>query len=204
MSYVDTRSELQGYLDPHLNVWTIPVLPGEHKMVTSESNSKDVALQTLLGSCVSACIRDVRSGCGGLNHFLLPADKSQGITATSSRYGVQAMELLINSILKTGAQKTDLEAKVFGGANVLHNLSGTSVGDKNSAFVKEYLAAEGIPVTASDLGGAKARKIFFFPSNGRVLVQNLNSASEQSTFEQEQSYQKRIPVKPKTGGVDLF
>lgn len=194
----------QGFLDPKLQMWTIPVLPGEQKVVDARDYKETVALQTLLGSCVAACIRDRESGYGGLNHFLLPNERGNGDGAASSRYGIHAMELLINSILKTGAQKPNLEAKVFGGANVLQGVTGASVGANNAKFVLNYLRDERIEVAAKDLGGDRARKIYFIPLTGRVLVQNLSQNTERSALEQEKKYQKTLPQKPKAGAVDLF
>lgn len=194
----------QGFMDPKLQIWTIPVLPGEQKVITGNEPAKTVALQTLLGSCVAACIRDKKSGLGGLNHFLLPSEKGPSDGSASSRYGIHAMELLINSILKMGALKIDLEAKVFGGANVLHGVTGAGVGEKNAQFVLKYLKDEQISVAASDLGGDRARKIYFIPETGRVLVQNLSPSVEKTALELEKKYSTQLPEKPKSGQVDLF
>ncbi len=193
-----------GFVDPKLQIWTIPVLPGDQKVIHGNDGNGEVALQTLLGSCVAACIRDRETGVGGLNHFLLPSDKEPADGSVSARYGIHAMELLINSILKTGALKSNLEAKVFGGANVLQGMSGASVGAKNCKFVLSYLQDEQIAVAASDLGGEKARKIYFIPITGKVLVQHLSPSVEKSTLEQEKSYQRALPKAAKSGQVDLF
>ena len=194
----------EGFLDPKLQVWIIPVLPGEHKIVGPDTHLGSVAIQTLLGSCVAACIRDTENGFGGLNHFLLPSDSGAQSGMASSRYGVHAMELLINSMLKSGSLKSNLEAKVFGGANVLKNVTGDSIGEKNAQFVMDYLNAENIPVAAADLGGSRARKVFYFPLTGRVLVQNLTQAVGKNAFELERSYQRKLPEKPVAGPIDLF
>lgn len=190
--------------DSKLQLMTITVLPGEHKIVNPQEFRNTIAVQTLLGSCVSACIRDKNSGKGGLNHFLLPKESGNNDTMSSARYGIHAMEMLINSILKSGVSKCDLEAKVFGGANVLRGISGISIGEKNSKFVKEYLDAENIKVVASDLGGERARKIYFIPKTGQVLVQNLSPSSEQSALKLEKSYSIDLPMQQPKGGVDLF
>jgi len=194
----------QALFDPKLQILTLPVLPGEHKIISPKDYAEPVAVQTLLGSCVAACIRDTKSGIGGLNHFLLPKETGKTDGETSARYGIHAMEMLINSILAGGVPKSNLEAKVFGGANVLQGISGTSIGEKNSKFVQEYLNAENIRVVASDLGGDRARKVYFIPETGKVLVQNLSPSSEQSALKLEQSYSKELPLKQPSGGVDLF
>jgi chemotaxis protein CheD len=124
-------------------------------------------LCTLLGSCVAACIRDPVAAVGGLNHFLLPGE---GENSRAIRYGVNAMELLINSLLAMGARRERLEAKLFGGARMLETVS--NIGDQNAAFARDFLMREGIRVTGGSLGGVLARRIEFWPVSGR-LRQNL-------------------------------
>jgi len=132
------------------------VLPGEY-LVTGN----DVALVTLLGSCVAACLRDPVAGVGGINHFMLP-EGGAGAASDSARYGGYAMEMLTNELLKRGARRERLEAKVFGGGNVLRGftagIAGT-VGERNARFVKDYLAREGIPIVAEDLLDVCPRKL---------------------------------------------
>lgn len=204
MSAIAENQKDQVLFDPKLQILTLPVLPGEHKIVSPKEYSETIAVQTLLGSCVAACIRDKKTGIGGLNHFLLPKETGTSDGLASARYGIHAMEMLINSILVGGVQKSDLEAKVFGGANVLQGISGTSIGEKNSRFVQEYLDTEKINVVASDLGGDRARKVYFIPKTGQVLVQNLSPSSEKTALNLERSYSKTLPTKQPKGGVDLF
>lgn len=181
-----------------VDAWVYPVLPGDH-LTISESGA---AVSTLLGSCVAACIRDKRSGQGGLNHFLLPAASSQD--GQSARYGVYAMEVLINEILSAGARRQDLEAKVFGGGEVIASAAAVSVGSKNAAFVREYLGGEGIPILASDLGGSMARRVYYFPDTGKVKVQYLNPLDATGTVEREARLARSLVQKPQTGTVELF
>ncbi|SFA75759.1 chemotaxis protein CheD [Poseidonocella pacifica] len=128
------------------------------------SGDTDVVIATTLGSCVSACLWDPDRGVGGLNHIILPANPSTD--RTSAAHGVNAMELLINDLLKLGARKSSLRAKIFGGSQMLSHASG--IGLKNAEFVRAFLAAEGIPVDSSDTGGRMAREIRFWPTSGKA------------------------------------
>lgn len=186
------------YFDPKINAWSISVLPGHHKVI----DTPDTAVSTLLGSCVAACIRDVRRGIGGLNHFLLPGEDGAG--GGSARYGVNAMEVLINDILKRGANKPDLEAKIFGGANVIDTAAKETVGARNGRFVEDYLRSEGIRVAARDLGGDRARRVFFFPSSGRASVLRLPPSASSRMRAEEKQLARQAQAAPKAGGVELF
>jgi chemotaxis protein CheD len=188
------------YFDPKINAWAISVLPGHHKVI----DSPDTAVSTLLGSCVAACIRDMRRGIGGLNHFLLPGEDGAGDGARSARYGVHAMEVLINDILRSGSVRQDLEAKIFGGANVIDTAAKETVGDRNSRFVEEYLRLEGIKVTAKDLGGDRARRVFFFPGSGRASVLRLPPSASSRVRAEEKQLARQASAAPKAGGVELF
>jgi len=153
------------YYEARHRLQAIKINPGEY-FVTHD----DVVLVTVLGSCVSACIRDPERHLGGMNHFMLPESEMPGPATRSARYGSYAMELLINELLKHGAARERLEAKVFGGGNVLHSITANHVGAQNADFVLQYLAAERIPIVAQDLGHHHARKLHFFPRSGRVLM----------------------------------
>lgn len=126
--------------------------------------------QTLLGSCVSACLYDEVAGVGGLNHFLLPGTAMRN--ADAARYGVHAMELLINSLMKLGADRGRLQAKVFGGAN-LRGFGTLRVGTRNREFVREFLATEGIPIRGGRLGGSQPLQVRFYTETGRAMVRPL-------------------------------
>lgn len=175
------------YFEAKVGSRVFPVLPGYHKVM----QEPDVAITTLLGSCVAACIRDKRSGIGGLNHFLLPTDRSEG-GGFSARYGVNAMEVLINDILRTGARKEDLEAKVFGAANVIAKAELNKVGAQNAEFVIRYLRDEGIRLLAADLGGDRARRVFYFPATGSVKVLNMSNSDTARATEQEVSLEQKL------------
>lgn len=171
----------------------IHVIQGEYAV----ADTPGAVLTTLLGSCVAACIRDPASGVGGMNHFLLPGDSAGG--GASLKYGVNAMELLINALLQRGAVRRRLEAKLFGGAHVIANLS--DVGRSNAAFAAEFLRTESIPCVGQSLGGDQARRIRFWPATGRVS-QLLLEASQTDVFKAEVA--KQAPIKPTTGDVELF
>ncbi|MGM0586589.1 MAG: chemoreceptor glutamine deamidase CheD, partial [Pseudomonadota bacterium] len=164
----------------------------------------EVAVTTLLGSCVAACLRDAGTGIGGLNHFLLPGEgRTQG-GSRSARYGVHAMEVLINDILRRGGAKERLEAKVFGGANVIDTASADTVGARNAQFVKDYLRLEGIRLAASDTGGERARRVYFFPGTGRVSVLRLPVAESRRARAEETRLARAARQAPRAGGVELF
>ncbi len=189
-----------GYFESRLNAMVVPVLPGEHRVI----DVRNTAVCTLLGSCVAACIRDTRTGIGGLNHFLLPNDDSSSAASASARYGAYAMEVLINDILKTGATRDRLEAKAFGGGNVIASANPDSVGRRNARFVAEYLRNEGIRLAASDLGGDRARRVYFFPDTGRAVVQRLPVSEARSAVRAEAQLSRTITVTKPKGSVELF
>ncbi len=186
------------YFDPKIDAYAVGVLPGHHRVA-----GPGLALTTLLGSCVAACIHDPEARVGGLNHFLLPGS-DDGDSGRSARYGVHAMELLINDLLHHGAQKRRMKAKVFGGARVIATNAVETVGDRNGAFVRDYLESEGIPVLAADLGGSRARRVFFFPDTGRASVLRLPASETVGMEREERRLARRAATAPKAGGVELF
>ena len=189
------------YFDRHFDIDAVKILPGEYYVSTRE-----LLMVTVLGSCVAACVRDRVSGIGGINHFMLPDDRRDEDSrfGRSMRYGDYAMEILINQLLKLGARRANLEAKVFGGGNVLPGFKAHVVGDRNARFVLDYLTTEGIPVVAKDLLGSYPRKVYFFPSTGRVLVKKLRSLHNDSIIERELTYSERLRQSKVEGDVELF
>ena len=141
------------------------VIQGTHQVAAGP----DDVLTTVLGSCVSICLHDRGAGVGGMNHFLLPGDPKTN--RGEARYGINAMELLINGVLKAGARASALEAKVFGGANATG--SRIPVGALNAEFAFWFLENEGIPCVARDVGGVNARKLRYWPHTGQVQVMLL-------------------------------
>lgn len=175
------------------------LLPGEYYVA-----SRDMLLVTVLGSCVAACIRDVRTGVGGMNHFMLPDSDSVDAVGNGARYGSFAMEVLINHLLKLGAKRESLEAKVFGGGNVLPGLIQANVGHRNASFVLQYLQTEQIRIAARDLADLHPRKVYYFPASGRVLVKRLRTIHNDTIVERETDYRKRLVQAPLGGDIDLF
>ena len=189
------------YFDRHFNCKAVKILPGEY-FVTQ----RDLVIVTVLGSCVSVCLRDHVSGIGGMNHFMLPGNNDGGISpiSASARYGVYAMELLINHLLKLGARRNCFEAKVFGGGSVLRGMTANNIGDRNVEFVRDYLHTEHIPVVAEDLLDIYPRKVYYFPATGRVMVKKLRNLHNTTLLDREMEYSLRIKRTPVVGEIDLF
>ena len=189
-----------------LNKDIIVIQPGEYFVVDGTSDG----IATVLGSCVAVCLMDVERNIGGMNHFMLPGDfrNDEVFASKSSRYGMFAMESLINEMMKRGARREKLTAKIFGGAHVLNfRKSDGNIPQANINFVKTYLNFEEIPVVAGDLGGDTGRKIIFLPSeNGRVLVKKLLKSSDNSV-DIENKYKAKVLNKKQddvSGGVTIF
>lgn len=200
-SPIDKQFATNIYYDRSFDTDAAKILPGEYYYTP-----KDMVIVTVLGSCVAACIRDRVSGIGGMNHFMLPQTNGDpdGLLSASMRYGTYAMEVLINDLLKAGAKRENLEAKVFGGGNVLRGFTALNVGERNSQFVREYLKAEGIRVVAEDLQDVYPRKVYFFPRTGKVLVKKLRQLNNNTIANREQDYASRLNNVQIGGSVDLF
>jgi chemotaxis protein CheD len=188
------------FYDAATSTWMVKIFPGEF-YVTRKS---DEVLLTVLGSCVSACIRDPIAGVGGMNHFMLPQHESGvwGNDLRSTRFGNFAMEKLINELIKAGSARERMEIKVFGGGNVID--SSNAIGSGNAEFVLRYLEAEGLRCAAKDLGGTQPRRIHYFPTSGRV-VRRLLGTSERYVIDREESdYQKKLLRRQPSGDIQLF
>ncbi|HTT10199.1 MAG TPA: chemoreceptor glutamine deamidase CheD [Burkholderiaceae bacterium] len=179
----------------------VKVLPGEFFVAAD-----DIVLSTVLGSCVSACIWDRAAAIGGMNHFMLPGDDG-GMDAdpagAAGRYGVFAMERLINELIKRGGRKANFEAKVFGGGHVMRNFTTINVGARNADFVLSFLRTEGIRVASQDLLDVFPRRVAFFPATGRALCKRLAHA-DASLVAAEQQYDARLKTGSVGGDVELF
>ena len=200
---MDTNSHFATnvYYDRTFDCEAAKILPGEYYFT-----QKDMLIVTVLGSCVSACIRDRVTGLGGMNHFMLPdggADANSPVSA-SARYGTYAMEILINSLLKSGARRDNLEAKVFGGGAVLKGFTAMNVGERNAAFVQTFLRNERIRVVAEDLNDVYPRKVYFFPRSGKVLVKKLMQSHNDTLAKREIEYASRLKKQPVAGEIELF
>ena len=197
-------SHVSRYWDSHHKCFAARLLPGEYYVTTTHE-----MIATVLGSCVSACIRDTRIGVGGMNHFMLPLDASQGTSAwgaaasAATRYGNVAMERLINDILKLGGRRENLEIKLTGGGRVLAAMS-TDIGARNIEFVRQYVRDEGFNVVGEDLGDIFPRKVVYFPDTGRIRVKRFSAATDQSLADRERNYLNELDSKPIGGDVELF
>jgi chemotaxis protein CheD len=187
------------YYDRTHGINAVKVLPGEFY-----ATQKDLLLVTVLGSCVAACIRDPDLGVGGMNHFMLPDADSAGPAGNAARYGSYAMEMLINHLIKLGAARERLEAKVFGGGSVIAGMTHANVGERNAEFVLKFLRTEGIRVVARDLNDVFPRKVYFFSASGRVMVKKLRNMHNNTIVEREISYRSRLVSEPAGGEVELF
>ncbi len=181
----------------------LTIHPGEYFATLEDS-----IISTVLGSCVAVGIFDPGLGAGGLNHFMLPGGywKSELCRSPNAKYGMYAMELLINDLMKLGVDRRSLRAKVFGGGAVL-NLQGggsTRIPDSNIDFAFEYLAKEGIPVEASDVGGRLPRKIFFFARTGRVLLKRVGRELVEEVERDDGRYLEELRVSRPEGRITLF
>jgi chemotaxis protein CheD len=203
---VNGFEKIQRYWDPALTSWNAKILPGEYYVTRSEE-----VITTVLGSCISACIRDPSAQVGGMNHFMLPEDSSSGdgnrwldpVGGLATRYGSHAMESLINELLKLGASRSRFEIKLFGAGRILASV--TDVGARNIAFVHEYLQTEGLRALAEDLGDIFPRRVAYFPTTGKVKVRKLRPLEATAIAEAERKYLTDIGTGASKGGdVELF
>lgn len=192
------------YWDVRHDIYAAKILPGEFYV-----SMHGELITTVLGSCVSACVRDPDTGVGGMNHFMLPDNQARVSKEwehtpvnAQTRYGNIAMERLINVVLASGCKRENVEIKLFGGAKVL-NLN-TDIGDKNVRFVKMYLATEGFTVLSEDVGGVFPRKVQYFPLTGRVRVKKLNTMHNSTLSERERDYSESLKKERIAGKIDLF
>ncbi len=187
------------FYDAHFKNEAVKVLPGEFFVA-----DEDLLVMTTLGSCIAACLWDREKRVGGMNHFLLP-DTGQSGGADSGRYGSFAMDLLIGEMVKRGATRSTMEAKVFGGGAVISGMNTINVGERNTAFVLDYLRTERITVVSKDVMDIYPRKVCFLPASGKAMVKRLASANTEALAAQERAASSKVvPVASSGGSVDLF
>jgi chemotaxis protein CheD len=185
------------YFDHHFQYDAVKVLPGEYFV-----SDQGIVIMTVLGSCIAACIWDSKANIGGMNHFMLPDGDSQD---AFGRYGSYAMELLINEMIKSGARREFMQAKIFGGAQVMHTFTTMNVGERNTKFVIDYLNTERIPVISQDVLDIYPRKVCFFPVSGKAMVKRLAHSHPEALVDQERKGNAVRVVQSTAGGsVDLF
>lgn len=192
------------YWDKTHDVFSAKILPGEYYV--SKHNEM---INTVLGSCIAACIWDGTVGVGGMNHFMLPMgcevehSGKEHLTG-ATRYGNFAMEMLINEIIKAGGSKSRMKVKLFGGGRVLSSMTSIDIGRKNIDFVHNYLANEGLEIVAEDTGDIYPRKVLFYPDTGRVRVKKLYKMHNDTIRKREETYRKKIDQEPVEGDIELF
>jgi chemotaxis protein CheD len=185
------------YYDAHFRNEAVKILPGEFFV-----SDEDILITTTLGSCIAACLWDRDAKIGGMNHFMLPEGD-----AGCGRYGSYAMELLINELLKRGATRASLEAKVFGGGQVIAGMSTMNVGERNTAFAIDYLKTERIPIVSRDVMDVYPRKVCFLPASGKAMVKRLAPTNPEALAAQERAAAREaaaVPARSGGGSVDLF
>jgi len=192
------------YFDQDNGMVAAKILPGEY-YVTTENE----LVTTVLGSCISACIRDSITGVGGMNHFMLPETTKQrlnegvdSVVGNATRYGNYAMEHLINMILANGGKRKNLEVKVFGGGKIIPTLS--DVGLRNINFVLEYIDTEALKIVSQDLGDIYPRKIIFFPKTGKVRMKKIKDLHNETIVMREKQYGSSIKDEPVVSDIELF
>ncbi len=192
------------YLDRDHGIVAAKILPGEY-YVTAENE----LITTVLGSCISACVRDRESGIGGMNHFMLPETTelkmqqgSNAMIGNATRYGNFAMEHLINTILTNGGKRKNLELKVFGGGKIIPTLS--DVGKSNISFILDYIEQEGLLLLSQDLGDIYPRKVIYFPKTGKVGMKKIQDLHNDTIAQRERQYSRNIKDLPVEGDVELF
>ncbi|HUG24541.1 chemoreceptor glutamine deamidase CheD [Piscinibacter sp.] len=183
------------FYDAHFKNDAVKILPGEYFV-----HHEDLLIMTTLGSCIAACLWDRNARIGGMNHFMLPEGASD-----SGRYGSYAMELLINEMMKRGAARTSMEAKVFGGGQVIAGMNTMNVGERNTTFVIEYLKTERIPILSKDVLDIYPRKVCFLPASGKAMVKRLMPHNAEALAAQDRAaVQRAVPAATGGGSVDLF
>ena len=185
------------FYDAHFKTDAVKVLPGEYFV-----HDEDLVILTTLGSCIAACLWDRNARVGGMNHFMLPDGAG---AQDSGRYGSYAMELLINELMKKGATRSTLEAKVFGGGQVISGMNSINVGQRNTDFVTSYLKTEHIPIVSKDVLDIYPRKVCFFPASGKAMVKRLAATNPEALLAQDKAASPRIvPPTSGAGSIDLF
>jgi chemotaxis protein CheD len=188
------------FYDSALGAWVVKVLPGEFYI----TGRADEVIAAILGSCVAACIRDPQAGIGGINHFMLAHSRTGkwGNDVNSTRFGNFAMEKLINELIKAGCSRERLEIKLFGGGNVIDTKN--AVGTDNAEFALKYLADEGLPCAAQDLGGPYPRRIIYNPTTGKVTRRLLTGVDRDAAVREESVYESSINTSNSSGSIQLF
>ncbi len=201
---IDEFVSIKRYWDKRNNIVAAKLLPGEY-YVTHDHE----LITTVLGSCVSACIRDKETGLGGMNHFMLPetterrlANNDEVVIGKATRYGNYAMEHLINTIIHYGGKRSNLEIKLFGGGKILETLGNT--GQNNISFVMDYIQTENLKLASHDLGDSYPRKVHYFPHTGRVMMKKIKDLHNETIVKRETQYRASLKDIEVESDVELF
>ena len=187
------------FWDAHFKIESVKVLPGEFYV-----DEQEIVITTTLGSCIAACLWDRDRRIGGLNHFMLPDGPADG-ALSGGRYGAFAMDQLIGELIKRGANRTSLEAKVFGGGAVIEGMNSIHVGERNTSFVLDYLRTERISVVSKDVLDIYPRKVAFLPHTGKALIKRLQPQRSESLASLERMARQRVEAPAAISGtVELF
>lgn len=203
---IEGFEHINRYYDITNGIFTAKILPGEYYV-----SARGEMIATVLGSCISACIRDPLVGIGGMNHFMLPIDKraksraQDEDTGVASLYGDFAMEMLINAIIKEGGKRKNLEVKLFGGGKVISHIQSSDVGQKNIEFAHDYLRYEGFNVIAEDTGDIYPRKVNYFSGTGKVNLKKIkNTHNDTITNREEKYYSNILSTDYSSGELEVF
>lgn len=196
--------KISRYWDDKHNIYAAKIVQGEYYVTTHGE-----MITTVLGSCVSACIRDKKLGIGGMNHFMLPMDSKYQHSSwkdnpvdIAARYGNVAMERLINALIAHGGRRENFEIKLFGGGRLL-NIT-MDVGKDNIEFVRDYLHKENLRIHTEDMGGEYPRKVMYFPASGRAMVKKLMRMHNETLLQREKQYIEILQTQPVEGEVEIF
>lgn len=193
-------AEAKRYFDRQRQAWMVRVVQGNYQVTSDPS----VIYHTILGSCISACIRDPQAGIGGMNHFLLPSGDTSAAemaNGAASRYGTYAMELLVNAILSRGGSRSRLEVKLFGGGNVVKGIEG--MGHKNADFIEEFVKLEKLNVVSKHLRGDAARRVEYNPYTGKARMLLVSTDATETIVREEVKRSVRVVAAP-SGDIELF
>ena len=183
------------YCDAHFRSDAVKVLPGEYFV-----HDTGLLITTTLGSCIAPCLWDRERRIGGMNHFMLPEGSGD-----SGRYDSYAIELLINALMKRGASRLTLGAKVFGGGAVIKGMNSLNVGERSTRFVIDYLQTERIPIVSRDVMEIYPRKVCFLPASGKAMAKRLAPTHSDAVVAQDRvAAQRAAPANTGRGSVDLF
>ncbi len=201
---INEFSNIKRYWDKEFDLVCAKILPGEYYVTTDNEG-----ITTVLGSCISACIRDKETGVGGMNHFMLPETNEhklnaglESVVGNATRYGNYAMEHLINMILAHGGKRKNLEVKLFGGGKIIPTLG--DVGQKNINFSLEYIDTEALKLVSKDLGDIYPRKVIYFPKTGKVRMKKIKDLHNETIASREKQYRSSIKDIEVVSDVELF